>query len=336
MKIGDKSMKLSIIVPVYNTSEFLASCLDSVIYPNLEDYEVIIVNDGSTDNSPEIAREYVEKHPGLFRLINKENGGLGDARNVGIEAATGEFLLFLDSDDKMAPGSLNEIDEIIDGSSDICIFDFQQTNIDGDHIGVINGSERRGRFSLEEYPQLLFQAPAACNKIIRRSLFMDSGIRFPGRVWFEDLRTIPKLYPLAKKIFAVDKKWYLYLMRSGSITNSNNTGRNLEIIDSVDEILNFFKAQGQFDKYAAELEYMAFYNQFLTSGTRVNLIQWNSPIQKQLSDNYTAKFPKHLDNPYVQAMPTKYKLLEKFIRKHQYIFVHALMKANNIVKNKKL
>ena len=329
-------MKLSIIIPVYNTEEFLPSCLDSVIYPELPDYEIIVVNDGSTDNSPAIAQDYCERFPELIKVINKENGGLGDARNHGIMAAQGEYLLFLDSDDMLAPGALCDIMEEAKSDFDIFIFDLQQTNIDGEYIGLINGAEKTGAFSLAEYPELLFQAPAACNKIIRRSLFTDNNILFPGKVWFEDLRTIPKLYIYARKIEYKPLKWYLYLMRSGSITNSKNTQKNLEIIDAVDEILNYYREQGCFENYAVQLEYMAFYNQFLTSSVRVNLAKWNSPVPKQLAKNFVEKFPNYKNNTYIQCMPPKYKLLEKFISNNNWLLMHLMMKANNLLKNKKL
>ena len=329
-------MKLSIIIPVYNTEDYLAACLDSVIYDNLHDYEIIIVNDGSTDSSPVIASEYLKKYPNLIRVINKENGGLGDARNYGINAAAGDYLLFLDSDDKLAPNAVVEILDELQSEFDICIFDLQQVNIDGDIIGVINGSGKSGIFSLNDYPELLFQPPAACNKIIRRSLFQDNNISFPARLWFEDLYTIPKLYPIAQKIKYIDKKWYLYLMRSGSITNSKNPQRNIEMIQVVDEILSFYNRIGKYDQFYKQLEYMAFYNQFLTSCTRVNLANPNSPVQNSLVEDFIKKFPTYRENPYVNSMPSKYKLLEKFISKKMWLPVHLIMKLNNIIKNKKI
>ena len=329
-------MKLSIIVPVYNTAEYLPACLDSVIHPELDDYEIIVVNDGSMDNSRDIAEEYVSRFPGLIRLINKENGGLGDARNHGIIASSGEFLLFLDSDDKLSPNAVKEIMAELETGFDMIIFDLQQININGENIGVINGAGQNGSFTLKQYPELLFQAPAACNKIMRRSLFTNSSISFPGRVWFEDLRTIPKLYPAADKIKYIDKKWYLYLMRSGSITNSKNTQKNIEIIDAVDEILNFYKCSGTYDEYRDQLEYMAFYNQFLTSCTRVCLAEWNSPVLERLRDDFINKFPNYSNNPYVRSMPKKYKLLDTFIRYKMWLPLYFTMKANNLAKNKKV
>ena len=102
-------MKLSIIVPVYNTAEYLPKCLDSVICPGIDGYEIIIVNDGSIDSSEAVAKSYVNQHPELIRLITTENGGLGQARNTGIENAHGEYLLFLDSDDSLSDLSLIHI-----------------------------------------------------------------------------------------------------------------------------------------------------------------------------------------------------------------------------------
>ena len=95
--------KLSVIIPVYNVENYLGKCLGSVIYPELEDYEIILVNDGSTDASGSICAEYAARFPALVRVITTENGGLGRARDVGIDAAAGEYLLFLDSDDYLSP-----------------------------------------------------------------------------------------------------------------------------------------------------------------------------------------------------------------------------------------
>ena len=92
-------MKLSIIVPVYNTEAYVAKCLDSLIEPDLGGYEIIAVNDGSTDSSGEVVRRYEERYPDLVKVVDTPNGGLSHARNVGIEASEADYLLFIDSDD---------------------------------------------------------------------------------------------------------------------------------------------------------------------------------------------------------------------------------------------
>ena len=94
-----KEMKVSIIVPVYNTEKYVAKTLDSLVNQTLNSYEIIVVNDGSTDNSQEIIKEYTKKYPNLIQAYYKENGGLGSARNYGLQYAKGEYVGFVDSDD---------------------------------------------------------------------------------------------------------------------------------------------------------------------------------------------------------------------------------------------
>lgn len=326
-------MKLSIIIPVYNVEKYLARCLDSAILPGREDYEIIIVNDGSADSSPDIAAQYARQYPELIRLITTENGGLGHARNTGFSLASGEFILFLDSDDRLSAGAVNEILQSLDGDFDICIFDYRSVTESGHELKIVPGCDIDGEFSLSEYPELLFQPPNACVKLFRRRLFGDD-IRFPDRLWFEDLYTIPKLYIRACKIVHVNKLWYEYLLRQGSITNSKNAGRNAEIITAVDEVIAYYKAHGCYERYANELEYMALYHQLITSTTRVNLIDRRSALQDKLLDDFSAKFPNYRANPYVRRMPFKLKLLLFLIKRRMRLAVHLIMRLNNKIKGK--
>ena len=327
-------MKLSIIVPVYNTREYLAACLDSVLLPDHRDYELLIVNDGSTDGSGAIAAEYARRFPGLVRVITTENGGLGAARNVGLENAAGDYLLFLDSDDSLEKGALDELLPLLDGSFDIGIFDIVQVNPAGVPVGHLSGCSKGGDFTLEEYPALLFDYPSACNKLFRRSLFLDTGVRFPGRVWFEDLRTVPKLYPGAC-IRYLSRPWYRYLIRPGSITNSANTARNLEIIDAAEEIIHFYRKAGLYERYENELCYMAFYNGFLTASVRVNAADAGSEVQERLLLWFTEAFPGWRENPYIRCLSGKHRLLTRLLMRRMRRSVHLIMKLNDLVKNKK-
>lgn len=327
-------LKLSIVIPIYNTQDFLASCVDSVLDPACEDYEIILVNDGSTDGSGLIAADYERKYPERIRVVTTENGGLGAARNVGLERARGDYLLFLDSDDSLETGALAEILAAIDGSFDIGIFDLLQVNPAGDVIGTMKGSGREGGFRFDEYPELLSDPPSACNKLFRRSLFTDSGVRFPGRVWFEDLRTVPKLYPLAESIRYLPRAWYRYLVRPGSITNSANTARNLEIIDAVEEILGWYRQEGLYARYEPQLCAMAHYNAFLTSSVRVNAADPKSDVQEKLLRWFVSAFPNWRDNPYIRALAPKHRLLSFLLMHRMRRSVHLIMRLNDARKNK--
>ena len=326
--------KFTIMIPVYNVEDYLPKCLSSVIYPELEDYEILLVNDGSTDSSGKICQEFAERYPDLIRVITTPNGGLGAARDVGIDNAQGEYIAFLDSDDYLSPGAVPEIMATLNMGYDMLMFDINFVNEEGHIFKYAHGCQREGCLSLDEFPQILFEMPSAWNKVYRRSLFTDNKIYYPGRVWYEDMYVTPWLYTKAKKIYSVHKPWHNYLQRAGSITNNKNTTRNLEIIDAVNAMLDAYRREGLFEKYKDELEYSAFYNQVLTSITRVNLADWKSDIQDKLVEDFTAKFPDYEKNPYLKTLPGKYKLIHFLIKKKMRLALNLLMKANNIAKRK--
>jgi hypothetical protein len=331
-------LKLSVIIPVYNTEAFLAKCLDSMLIPDCRDYEIIAVNDGSTDGSRAILTEYFERFPGLIHPVDTPNGGLGHARNTGLSVAKGEWVLFVDSDDYLAPHAIPEIFEVLEkaerDSFDIAVFDFVHVNEEGKILASFSGCEKDEPFTLESFPEFLFSPMNAVNKLWRRSLFTENGISFPGRLWFEDLATSPKLYLHAGRIQPAHKAWYCYLQRRGSIMNSTAAERNAEMITVADSVLDYYRERGKWTQYRQQLEYAFFYDEFLTSVTRVNLIDPKSRIQRLLRDDYLKRFPDYRENPYFLQAPRKYRLLERLIRSGQWWAVHLLMTGNNIMKGR--
>ena len=328
-------LKLSVVIPVYNVEKYLAKCLDSVIYPELSDYEIIIVNDGSTDSSPALCEKYAERFPELIKVITTENGGLGAARDVGIDASRGEYIVFLDSDDWLSPGAIPEMLAFSERDFDILFFDTRSVNEDGRLLKYIHGCAYEGEFTLEAFPELLFEMPSAWNKIYRRSLFTENRIFYPGRVWYEDMYVTFRLYTHAKKLLSVHKPWHNYLQRAGSITNNKNTERNLEIIPAVNAMLDAFRHAGLYEKYFSQLEFAAFHHEVIASIVRVNSADRKSNVQDMLFEDYKKKFPDYPKNPYVKNMSGKYKLIHFCIRTKNYFLLHIIMTANNLIKGKR-
>lgn len=330
-------MKLSIVIPVYNVEKYLSQCLDSVIVPELDDYEIIAVDDGSTDSSPDILRHYLNKYSGLLNVISKTNGGLGSARRAGMEKASGEYIVFLDSDDYYTDCAVAEMLEYCRQDFDICFFDFISVSEDGRFLKRMKGcSSVEGEFTLSSYPQVLFDLPSGTNKIFRTSLFRETGIFFPDRVWFEDLRTIPKLYAFASKMIYCGRPWYYYRQQASSITHGNAPARNLEIIDAVEDLVGWFKNHNSYDRYRAEIDYLVYYNELLTSIDRVNLIDRRSDIQDKLLDFFNANCPDIKSNPYYQAVPKKFKLLNFFIFRRMWFCLNMVLRANELIHMKKI
>ena len=326
--------KLSVIIPVYNVEAYLAKCLDSILTVPSADYEIIIVNDGSTDDSIAVAEQYRRMHPSLIRVITTENQGQGSARNVGISLAEGEFLYFIDSDDYLAEGGMQGILSCLDEEFDILIFDSIAVTGTGKQLKYMAGCTHTGSLSLKEHPGLILEGPDVWNKIFRRSLWIESGVRFPTRVWFEDLRAVPKLYYYTDRILYRPEAWHRYLQRYNSVTNTTKAMRNREIIPAVDDVISFYRAKGMGETLKAELEYLAFYCQFLTSSVRANNADWNSPVQEELMQDFLTKFPDYRKNPYVCSMPRKHKLLTFLLLHRMRLSVHILMKLNTLVKGK--
>ncbi len=327
-------IKLSIVIPVYNVENYLAKCLDSVVYPDLGGYEVIVVNDGSTDGSGAVAAGYAARYPALIRLIEQKNGGLGAARNTGLEAARGEFVFFLDSDDWLREGAVPEMLEKLEEDFDICIFGMLSVTEAGVVLDDIRSCPKEGPVALKDFPGLLLCPPSGCNKICRRSLFMDSGLRFPARVWYEDLRTMPKLYLMTDRIVADSRQWYVYLQRAGSIINSANLQRNWELVEAIEDLSQYYKDKGVYETYRDEFTYIAFYNQFLVAPVRLCLADPKNPVLDQLVDNFLANYPDFRQNPYVKDAPKKYQLLYRLMERKQYWAVRFLMGLNSKIKHK--
>ena len=217
---------ISIIVPIYNVEDYLRQCLDSILEQTLSHFEVILVNDGSPDSSGDICREYVEKDS-RFHYFEKENGGLSDARNYGIERARGEYLTFIDSDDYIDPLHLEYLyNTLMNNDADISVSNYMNyhTSIDtfylhtfGDYYEKNYSSEELlDNLAILERNDLSFST--IWGKLYKRSVF--SFLRFPKGVIGEDVALIYKIYTQVDKIVYAHKDTYIYRENDSGITKS--------------------------------------------------------------------------------------------------------------------
>ena len=306
-------MRFSVIVPVYNVEDYLEACVASVIAQTCRDYELILVDDGSTDQSGAMCDRLAQQYH--CRVIHQENGGLGAARNTGIEAAQGDYLVFLDSDDFLSPDALQGLSEEMDRvDADIYAFGFVTSDGSRDLAAFVDDLPYHQPLTLAACPQLILAQPNACCKVVRRSLFLSSGVRFPSRVWYEDIRTTPKLSALASSIVALPNTWYHYVQREGSITRNTNLDRNREIIDAFEDLLGWYRAQGLFDQYAPQLERLCIDHVYLAASVRVLRVDPKHPLLKEFRDYLRKNFPNYQNNPLLEELPRSkhlaYTLLE--------------------------
>ena len=237
----------SIIVPVYNVEDYLKECIDSVLCQTFTDYELILVDDGSTDRSVDICKEYAGEYKNI-RLICKENGGASSARNIGIKEAKGVFLLFLDSDDFWYSRDCLKILKNVT----VNLPDFVMFKMNKYFDGVVTDSY--GNYDLDttnkSNPTDIFlymikenkQLACAWNKAVRRRYVIEKNIFFQEGTIGEDIEWTVRLFEFAKKICVINDVLYMYRQnREGSVTNTISPKKLEDLYNIIKNLANEYK-----------------------------------------------------------------------------------------------
>ena len=276
LEMGDKTPTVSVIVPIYNVSAYLRRCLDSLTEQSLDGLEIILVNDGSTDDSGDIAQEYVSRYPELFIYHEEKNSGLSAARNNGFALSHGEYIAFVDSDDYVAPDIYRKMyGKAREDDSDLvcCAYDrIRSSAKDPDNIETV----RQYRFlamhhsghSVYEYPSLLMESSCyAWNKLYRRKLL--EAMSFPVGQKYEDSAVIYSMMEMANQISLVNEPGYYYrVQRAGAIT-ANFKGI-WDIFCSMDSFLNYYRSIGKAEQFRDELNYLCYRHLLFARRTQLN------------------------------------------------------------------
>ena len=232
---------VSVIVPIYKVEKYLCACVDSILAQTYQNIEIILVDDGSPDNCPKICDDYAQKDSRI-RVIHKQNGGLSDARNVGMENANGDYFCFVDSDDFVSPQMVEFlIKPLIDNPElKLSVAQHIQFN-DGEPQQIPKYQTVNYKIiSSKEYFLSVFQY-SAWSKIYKKELFND--VKFPLKRYYEDMFTTYKLVVKPEKLARLDCKLYYYRqMRAGSILTVKPSLKTVtDCYDAISEIIGFFK-----------------------------------------------------------------------------------------------
>lgn len=292
-------MKFSVIIPAYNVEKYLRKCVESVLMQSYSDYEIIIIDDGSTDNTGLLADNLMNEYKGKIKVVHQKNKGLGGARNSGIDIADGDYLVFIDSDDFVRADMLSQAYHYIhDYDLDIVVFGFKQ--VKEDEMIDLNkdaGKEVFKTITPKEY--LLYCGPSACNKIYRSCIFKDQGIKFPDKLLYEDIATIPLTAPYASKIGVTSSSLYFYVKRENSIISMPSKDRVFELYSGYDTLLANFKSRKLYDIYEDELEFLAIVHAFYNTLMRLFYIDFDRD-QFECAENYmNSRFPDYRNNLYI-------------------------------------
>ena len=306
--------KVSIIVPIYNVEKYLERCIESLIEQTLEDIQIILVNDGSTDNSGKIAKEYAIKHQDKIIYLEKENGGLSDARNYGIPYATGEYIAFLDSDDYIDKEAYKEMynkakQENADYVECDFVWEYPNKLKEDKQIEYKNKKE-----------MLAFVRVVAWNKLIKREIIEKNNLKFPKGLRYEDVEFTYKLIPHLTKVSYVDKCFIHYTQRENSIANVQNA-RTSEIFTILDNVISYYKENNLYKEYEDEIEYN--YTRYLlcSSLKRICKIQDKETRGRLINEtwnNLNLRFPDWKKNKILNTVNSVKNKYMKTINKTTY------------------
>ena len=324
-------LKLSIIVPVYNVEKYLDKCLNSLVNQTLKDIEIIVVNDGTKDNSQSIIDKYAKKYPKIIKPYKKQNGGLSSARNFGLKYVKGEYIAFVDSDDYVDLSMYEKMyEKAISNDFDIVVCNLEY--VYNTKIVKANSNIAHDLFDKKEIKKSMLNIyPAVWNKIYHKRLFKHN-VRFKEKVWFEDVEFIYKLYPYINKVGKCDGYYYKYVQRDGAITYTYDE-RLFHYIDNWNGIIEFYKQNNFYEEYKKELEYCYIrylYATFVKRATNFDKKMYDEAVSKAIY-NVKGRYPKYRKNiHFYKSLTGLYLVLfNRFFSKIYYKMKHKKQKKKN-------
>lgn len=289
-------MKISVIIIAYNIEEYIERCLKSVLMQSLSEIEIIIINDGSTDNTLKIINELVI-NDNRVKIINKKNSGIIEARKSGIEIASGEYILFVDGDDWLELNACDRLYEIAtENNLDLIIYNaFWVYKDKKDSYSIIKNKES---IKLDPLKNLFLGKiiPAMWGKLIKREFLNKFNIDYPNKISYgEDLATVSSWLINKPKIDILNECLYNYYQRENSITNMVSN-KFLDIIEAINFIELQLKEKKIYDKYKKEFEYMLYNHLFILKFITINHLSY---INIQIYNKFKEKHIKVFNNEYI-------------------------------------
>lgn len=302
-------IKVSVIVPVYNVDKYIRRCIASLVKQTLQGIEIIIVDDGSTDNSETIIKEYM-KYNEQIKYFRKENGGLSDARNYGLKFASGEYVAFLDSDDyveadmyeKMYKKALKEDSDMVE-----CNFYWTYGRYGGKNKKDI-GYRYYGKQEMFETGRVV-----AWNKLYKKSILDKANVKFPKGLQYEDVEFFYKMIPYLENVSFVKQPMVHYVQRKKSIINTSNE-RVSDIFIVLDNVISYYKEKRIYYEYKDVIEYTYTRLLLCSSLRRISKIKDKNTRYKLLNETWIRlndNFPNWQENKILntrKGLKNKYML----------------------------
>ena len=301
-------MKVSVIVPVYNTEKYLKNCIDSLLKQNFEDYEIIVINDLSPGNAEEIIKSYNDKK--IVYIKNKTNKGIGYNRNLGIKKAKGEYVCFIDSDDYVKEDFISKMYNYSkENNLDLCVCDYVNVDEEGNKLKEFNLSNF-GITNYEENNKILCEINLApWNKLYKKDMLVKNKIEFSETLKYEDLSFVALSIKNSKKIGKINEQLNYYTIHNNSETTTRDK-RVFDIFKQLDIVRNEYKN----GKYLDELTVSVLLNY---------TIQQRYQIDKDTQSKFIDDAFKYLNDNNIDYKHSEYiknrSFLKSLIEKNKFI-----------------
>ena len=305
-------MKVSVIVPVYNTEKYLEKCLESIVNQTYKDIEIIIINDGSTDNSSKIINKYVDKYS---NIVYKEitNHGQGYARNLGIKLSSGDYIMFLDSDDYVDVDIISKMINKI-GTCDVVVCDIYKV------IGneLVNFKNYYNYF--KDNINLMLSHPGPVAKLYKKEVIKN--VSFLENIYYEDLSFTPVISLNVNKVCYINEYLYYYVIHANSTMLKKEFN---EKINSIFIVMDYLK--DKLKSYPEELEYLHIEHLLYSATLRYLDYDDTQKYLKKIND-IMIKYPNWKKNKYYKMKSYKFKLVCHLAYKKQYKILKLLKKVS--------
>lgn len=313
-------MMFSIIIPVYNVEKYIERCIKSILVQTFQDFELLIIDDGSTDYSLDIAKKY--QNNDRIKIFSHKNSGTGAARNLGIDKAIGEYCVFVDGDDYIENSLLEMLSNVLKlNTYDAILFNSRRVDEDGHYICDFEMCANfRGEIQVCKYPEILTTPTAPWNKVFSTKLIKDNNVRFSEGITFEDTAFSRILLSKAKKVYVDEGIYYNYVQRKTSAVNTSNIDKMMDIIPADMDLIDAFR-ECEGEKYTEEIEYIVVQTAILYIVLTINSIDYSSPKQNELCDFVIENFPDFDNNKYLTFLQ---KLICKVAKKYKFGLLYLL------------
>lgn len=324
--------KFSLIVPVYKVEEYLPKCIESVLAQKHQDFELLLIDDGSPDNCGRICDEYAAKYPEKILAVHQPNGGAGAARNHGIRLSKGEYILFLDSDDSISEDLLSDLASVIEQNPvDLILYGARVIKDEKENGQLHEDVPAEQVIRVKEHPKLYFGVMAPWNRAYKKTLFTENGIDFATKVWYEDIRVVTKILAVSRTAYRLPKPYYRYIQREGSAMNNKNSGRNVEILYAYDDILSWYEERDLLQPHRAELAFQAVQHILLAATVRVLLIDKKHELIGRFRSYMEEHFPDFRENPYLPLLDSNKQLIYKLLLKKRYGSIRWIFRIKRLL-----